>query len=239
MSIVAASEEGRIAFANIRKVTFFLISTALAEVAAILVALWLRWPMLLAPAQILWLNLVTNGVQDLALAFEPGSRDVLKRPPRPRREGILSATMWERTAIVGVVMAAGALFMFNWQFDRDRSLVAAQSVTLTTLVLSEAFRAGNARSENRSLFTLNPLANPFLLWASLGALSLHIAAMHLPPFQYVLGIEPISGAAWIRAVLVAATILVAVEARKAFRRRHPIRARPLRQRPTPRATQTE
>ncbi|MCX2929867.1 HAD-IC family P-type ATPase [Mycobacterium sp. CVI_P3] len=226
VSIVAAIEEGRIAFANIRKVTFFLISTALAEVAAILLALWLRWPMLLVPAQILWLNLVTNGVQDLALAFEPGSRDVLKRPPRPRREGILSATMWERTAIVGVVMAAGALFMFNWQLGRDHSLVAAQSVTLTTLVLFEAFQAGNSRSENRSLFALNPLANPFLFWASLGALSLHIAAMYLPPFQYVLGIQPISAAAWIRAVLVAATILVAVEAHKAFRRWHPISARP-------------
>lgn len=224
VSIVAAIEEGRIAFANIRKVTFFLISTALAETVAVLVSLWLGWPMLLVPAQILWLNLVTNGVQDLALAFEPGSRDVLKRPPRPGREGILSAAMWERTAIVGVVMAAGALYMFHWQLGQDPSLVAAQSVALATLVLFNVFQVGNARSQNRSLFTLSPWSNPFLFWASLGALVLHVSAMYLPPFQHVLGIEPISVEAWIRAILVAATILVAVEAHKAVRRRWPVRA---------------
>ncbi|RDH78125.1 HAD family hydrolase [Mycolicibacterium moriokaense] len=221
VSIVSAVEEGRIAFANIRKVSFFLISTAAAETAAILVALWLGWPMLLVPAQILWLNLVTNGVQDLALAFEPGSGDVLKRPPRPRREGILSAAMWERTAIVGVVMAAGALFMFHWQLESDGSVMAAQSVALTTLVLFNVFQAGNARSTNRSLFTLKPWANPLLFWASLAALSLHVAATYLPPFQYILAIEPLSGAAWVRATVVATTILIAVEAHKAVRRRWP------------------
>jgi len=130
--------------------------------------------------------------------------------------------MWERTAIVGIVMAAGVLYMFDWEFGRADSLIEAQSVALTTLVLFEVFQAGNARSENRSLFGLNPLANPFLFWASLAALSLHIAAMHLPAFQYVLSIEPISGAAWVRTVIVAATILVAVEAHKAVRRRWPI-----------------
>ncbi len=222
VSIVAAIEEGRIAFANIRKVSFFLISTAAAETAAILVSLWLRWPLLLIPAQILWLNLVTNGVQDLALAFEPGSRDMLKRPPRPRREGILSAMMWERTAIVGIVMAAGALAMFKWQLDRDGSLVAAQSVALTTLVVFNVFQAGNARSQNRSLFTLNPLANPFLFWATLVAIVLHVSALYLPLTQFVLGVQPISGEAWIRAILVASTILVVIEAHKAVRRRWPI-----------------
>lgn len=225
VSIVAAIEEGRVAFANIRKVTFFLVSTALAETLAVLVALWLGWPMLLVPAQILWLNLVTNGVQDLALAFEPGSRHALKRPPRPRREGILSAAMWERTALVGVVMAAGALFMFHWQLGQDDSLVAAQSVALATLVLFNVFQVGNARSQDRSLFTLSPWSNPFLFWASLGALTLHVCAMYLPPFQHVLGIEPISAEAWIRALFVAATILVVVEAHKAFRRHRPLVAR--------------
>ncbi len=222
VSIVAAIEEGRIAFTNIRKVSFFLISTAAAETAAIMASVWLGWPLLLVPAQILWLNLVTNGVQDLALAFEPGSREVLKRPPRPRREGILSRTMWERTALVGIVMAAGALAMFRWQLDRDDSLLAAQSVALTTLVVFNIFQAGNARAENRSLFTINPFANPFLFWATLGAIVLHVGALYFPPTQWLLGIEPISGGAWIRAIIVASSILVAVEAHKAVRRRWPL-----------------
>lgn len=223
VSIVSAIEEGRIAFSNIRKVSFFLISTAAAETFAILVSVWLGWPLLLVPAQILWLNLVTNGVQDLALAFEPGSRDNMRRAPRATREGILSPMMWERTALVGAVMAAGALVMFRWQLDRDGSLVAAQSVALSTLVVFNVFQAGNARSVSRSLFSLNPLANPFLFWASIGAVTLHVAALYLPPTQYVLGVEPITVDAWLRAVAVASTVLVVVEVHKAIRRRWPIR----------------
>lgn len=225
VSIVAAIESGRVAFANIRKVSFFLISTALAETAAIMMSVWLGWPLLLLPAQILWLNLVTNGVQDLALAFEPGSGHVLKRPPRPRREGILSPLMWERTVLTGLIMAAGALVMFNWQMGRSDSLVAAQSVALTTLVAFNIFQAGNARSENRSLFTLSPFSNPFLFWATLGAICLHIGALHFPPTQNILGVEPISAAAWARIIPVAATILVAIEIHKAIRRRWPIAPR--------------
>jgi calcium-translocating P-type ATPase len=230
VSIVGAVEEGRIAFSNIRKVSFFLISTAAAETFAILMSVWLQWPLLLAPAQILWLNLVTNGVQDLALAFEPGSKDNMRRPPRPPTEGILSPMMWERTAIVGVVMAAGALVMFRWELDLSASIVAAQSVALTTLVIFNVFQAGNSRSVSRSLFTLNPLANPFLFWSSVCAVALHVGALHFPPTQYVLGVEPISLGAWVRAIAIAATVLVAVEAHKAIRRRRPI---PMRRRPMP------
>lgn len=222
VSIVGAVEEGRVAFANIRKVSFFLISTAVAETAAIMLTVWLGWPLLFVPAQILWLNIVTNGVQDLALAFEPGSPDVLKRPPRPRREGILSPTMWERTAVTGLVMAVGALLMFRWQLDRTDSLIEAQTVALTTLVIFNIFQVGNARSENRSLFALSPLGNLFLFWATIAALGLHVAALYLPPTQYVLSLEPISLTAWRNAVVVATSILVASEIHKAARRRWPM-----------------
>lgn len=222
VSIVAAIESGRVAFANIRKVSFFLISTALAETAAIMMSVWLGWPLLLMPAQILWLNLATNGVQDLALAFEPGSGHVLKRPPRPQREGILSSLMWERTVLTGIIMAAGTLLMFNWQMGRSDSLAAAQSVALTTLVAFNIFQAGNARTENRSLFTISPFSNPFLFWATLGAIGLQVSALHLPATQHVLGVEPISAAAWVRIVPVAMTILIATEIHKAVRRRWPI-----------------
>src|SRR5690606_24473127 len=118
--------------------------------------------------------LATNGVQDLALAFEPGSPDVLRRPPRPRREGIVSRMLWERIALVGVVMAAGALHMFRWQLDQGVTLAQAQTVALTTLVVFNVFQAGNARAENRSLFRLNPIGNPFLFWSSIGAVGLHV-----------------------------------------------------------------
>src|SRR5690606_20468549 len=125
VSIVAAVEEGRTTFDNIRKVAYFLIATSVGEVVAILTALMVGWPTIFLASQILWLNLVTNGVQDLALAFEPGEPDILKRKPRPRSEGILSGLLWERVVIVGSVMAAGTLFLFRWELDRSGSLMQA------------------------------------------------------------------------------------------------------------------
>jgi magnesium-transporting ATPase (P-type) len=82
-SIVAAVEQGRIAFDNVRKTTFFLVSTGAAEVAAVLLSIGLRFPLPFVPAQLLWLNLVTNGVQDVALAFEPGREGRPAPPPAP------------------------------------------------------------------------------------------------------------------------------------------------------------
>ncbi len=219
VSITAAVEEGRVTFDNIRKVTFFLVSTGAAEMAAIIVSVWLQWPLLLLPAQLLWLNLVTNGLEDVALAFEPADGNVLERRPRDPREGVLSTMIWARTAIAGLVMAAGTLLMFRWSLDTTGSLGQAQTVALTTLVLFQVFQAGNARSERRSVFQVNPLSNPFLFLGTGAALALHVAALYLPPTQYVLRIEPIDLGTWIRIVGVAASILVAMEAHKAVQRR--------------------
>ncbi|HSI97068.1 MAG TPA: HAD-IC family P-type ATPase, partial [Gaiellaceae bacterium] len=108
-SIVSAVREGRIAFDNVRKTTFFLVSSGAAEVAAVLASIFFRFQLPFLPAQLLWLNLVTNGVQDVALAFEPGEKDVLRRRPRPRGEGVISRILWTRTAIAGAVMATGTL----------------------------------------------------------------------------------------------------------------------------------
>jgi magnesium-transporting ATPase (P-type) len=218
VSIYSAVEEGRITFENIRKVTFFLISSGVAEVLAILAALTLGLPLPFLPAQILWLNLVTNGLQDVALAFEPGERDVLKRPPRAKDEGIISRLLWERTVLAGLVMAAGTLALFWWELDRTGSLERAQTVALTTMVLFQMFHVGNARSEFTSVFRINPFSNPFLLLAALAALVVHVAALYLPPTQFILRVEPIELEAWIRITLVASTIIAAMELHKYLRR---------------------
>ncbi len=218
VSITAAVEEGRVTFDNIRKVTFFLVSTGAAEIAAILVAVWLRWPLVMLPAQLLWLNLVTNGLQDVALAFEPGERGVLRRPPRPRREGILSRVLWSRVALGGVVMAAGTLLMFRWELNSTGSLGQAQTVALTTMVVFQVFQAGNARSETISVLRLSPWSNPFLITATAAAVGIHVAALQFPPTQYVLRVEPIGITAWLRIVAVGSTIVVAMEAHKAIQR---------------------
>lgn len=218
VSITAAVEEGRITFDNVRKVTFFLLSTAAATILAILVGVWASWPLVMAPVQLLWLNLVTNGVQDIALAFEPGEPGLLDRPPRPRREGILSRVLWQRTVLAGAVMASCTLAMFRWELERSGSEIRAQSVALTTMVVAMAFHVGSSRSERESVLSLSPWSNRFLVVASAAALGLHLASLHLAPTQYLLGVEPLDLAAWIRVVPAAGVVLVVVEADKAVRR---------------------
>ena len=219
VSITAAVEEGRVTFDNIRKVTFFLVSTGAAEITAILVAVWLQWPLILLPAQLLWLNLVTNGVQDVALAFEPAERGVLQRPPRKTGGGVLDRLMWERVALAGLVMGAGMLIMFRWELDATGSLIKAQTVALTTMVVFQVFQAGNSRSETESVLRRSPFSNKLLFLATVAALGIHIAALYLPPTQYVLRVEPIDLASWLRIVVIATSILVAMELHKAFCRR--------------------
>jgi magnesium-transporting ATPase (P-type) len=220
-SIYAAVEEGRVTFDNLRKVTFFLISTGAAAILLILGSLLLGWPLPMLPAQLLWLNLVTNGLQDVALAFEPGEPDAARKPPRPRSEGVISALLWERTVIAGIVMGIGTLAMFRWELDTTGSLSSAQTVALSTMVIFQMFQAGNARSDTRSLFRMNPLGNPFLFASVVAALAIHVAALYLGPTQLILRVEPIAVEAWIRIFLVASTLLVAMEAHKAVRRRWP------------------
>jgi magnesium-transporting ATPase (P-type) len=221
VSIAAAVEEGRVTFDNVRKVTFFLVSTGVATIIAITLGVWLGWPLLMLPAQLLWLNLVTNGLQDVALAFEPGEEGVLDRPPRPQSEGVLSRMLWERTLVAGIVMAAGTLVMFRWQLDRnegDDRLMLAQTTALTTMVIFMAFHAGNSRSETRSILQMNPVSNPFLLIATVAAVSVHIGSLHFAPTQFILRIEPLDLETWMRLVPLAATIIVAMEIHKAIRR---------------------
>ncbi|HUE89865.1 MAG TPA: HAD-IC family P-type ATPase [Vicinamibacterales bacterium] len=218
VSIYAAVEEGRVTFDNLRKVTFFLVSTGAAEVMMILTALTLGWPLPLVAAQILWLNLVTNGLQDVALAFEPGEPGVLDRPPRPRSEGVMSRLLWERTVVAGFVMAAGTLALFQWELAEGASLVRAQTVALTTMVVFQMFHVGNCRSDHRSVFSLSPISNPFLFVATTAALLIHLGALHFRPTQIMLRVEPLEIDAWLRIVAVALTIIVAIELHKLVRR---------------------
>jgi magnesium-transporting ATPase (P-type) len=220
VSIQAAVEEGRVTFDNVRKVTFFLLSTGVGTVTMIPIAMVLGWPLLLLPAQLLWLNLVTNGLQDLALAFEPGEPDVLDHPPRRRREPIITPMLWWRTALVAVVMVVGGLVMFDWAMAQpDHSLEQARAVLLTTLVAFQAFHLGNSRSERRSVLQVPLLSNRFLFAAQAGAIGAHVAALHLPLTQAILRVEPIGAGAWVRLVAVAASVVIVVELDKLVRRR--------------------
>lgn len=219
VTIHAAVEEGRVTFDNVRKATFFLLSTGVGTFAVIPVAMALGWPLIMVPAQLLWLNLVTKGLQDLALAFEPGEPDVLDHPPRPLREPLITAMLWWRTVLVGTVMAVGTLVMFAWALAQpEHSIEQARTVALSTLVVFQAFHLGSSRSERRSVLQVPLTSNRFLLLAQLGALGVHVAALYLPFTQLVLRVEPISAGAWARIVVVGVAVLIAVELDKLVRR---------------------
>jgi len=218
-TIFHAVEEGRVVFDNIRKVVLFLIPTGFAAIVSILLAMVLGVPVPYVAAQLLWINLVTNGLQDVALAFEPGEKDILKRKPRPPKEGIMSRLMFERSILVGLLISVGIIYNFTNALDNGDSLERARTVAVTTMVFFQFFQAWNSRSEHRSVFRINPLSNPFLFYSMVAAVLAQIAVIYVPALQWVFRTEPLSGGEWLRIVLVALTVVVVVEADKAIRRR--------------------
>ena len=218
-TIVAAVEEGRVVFDNVRKVTFFLLSTGIAVVIATFASILGAFPLPLLPAQIIWVNLVTNGVQDIALAFEPGEPDILKRSPRPVSEGVVSRVLWERTALVGMAIAVATVAFFLTEYYLiDASLEHARTVALTTMVLFQAIHVGNARSEHLSVFRKSLLSNRFLFIGTLVALSIHVGALYLSPTQRILEVEPLSLPEWIRIAVASLSVVAIVEIHKIMRR---------------------
>jgi Ca2+-transporting ATPase len=223
-TITAAVEEGRVVFSNIRKVTFFLLSTAAGQILAILVALAVGWPLPLLAAQMLWINLVTNGLQDVALAFEPGEPGLLRRPPRPRGEGIVSPRILRRLGAVGAVIAAGTLWTFWWTWRTTGDLDLARTAAMTQMVVFQFFHVFNSRSLDRSVFQVPLLSNRFLFASLVAALAAHLAALYVPFLQAVLRTQGLSPQHWGMIVLVAGTVVAGGELDKWWGRR---RGRPL------------
>jgi P-type Ca2+ transporter type 2C len=216
-SIAAGVQEGRIAYANVRKVIFLLVSTGAAEVVLFALAILLGLPMPLLAVQLLWLNLVTNGLQHIGLAAEPGEGDEMARPPRSPREPIFDALMIERVVLSGVAGGALGIGAFAWLLERGWSLEAARNGVLLFLVLFETVQVGNARSERRSAFALSPLKNPLLLLGALGALLLHIVGMWAPGLSTILAAAPVSFAEWAAYLGLSLVVVAVVEVHKALR----------------------
>jgi Ca2+-transporting ATPase len=217
-SIFHAVREGRIVFDNLRKVTFFLLPTGVAAIASIIGTVLFGMPMPYLPSQLLWINLVTNGLQDVALAFEPGDADVLDRPPRSPREGILSRLLVQRTVIVGLLIALGVMVEFKAVLDGGMSLDKARTVAMTTMVFFQFFQTWNSRSETRSVFGIDPLSNRLLFFAMIAAFIAQIAVVSVPALQWVFRTEPFTASEWVRVALISSTVLVVVEIDKWLRR---------------------
>lgn len=217
-SIVAGIEEGRIAYANVRKVIFLLVSTGMAELVLFTLALITGLPLPLLAVHLLWLNLVTNGIQDVALAFEPGEGDELKHPPRSPQDPIFNRLMVERVIVSALVIGIVSFILFQLLLSRGYSIDEARNSTLLLMVLFENIHVFNCRSETRTALLHNPLLNPILLFGTVTAQLIHIGAMYVPVISNVLHIQPVSFQQWYELLLMALTVLVAMELHKLVRR---------------------
>jgi len=218
VTIVHAVEEGRVTFAAIRKTTFFLLSTGAAALVAVTLSVFAGTPLLFLPVQMLWMNVVTNGVQDIALAFEPAEGDELTRPPRPPSDGILSRTLWFRAGITGAWMALAVILSFIVELHNGYPEIHARTLALTMFVMLSFFQVFSSRAENKSLFQLRLMANKPLLYTSLAALALHWAVMTWPVTAGLLELTPLNAWEWLLCAAVGSTVLIIVEAEKAVRR---------------------
>ncbi|PHS05381.1 MAG: ATPase [Blastopirellula sp.] len=213
-TIVVGIEEGRVAYDNIRKVIYLLISTGLAEVILVTLALMAGLPLPLLPVQLLWLNLVTNGIQDVALTFEPSEGDVLSRAPRPTSEPIFNRLMIERTIVASVVMGFVSFGAFWWMLQAGWTEATARNAVLLLMVLFENVHIGNCRSETKSALLMSPFRSPILLGGASLALLIHLGTMFVPLGQDILHIQPVSLTTFACLLGLALSVFFAMEVHK-------------------------
>lgn len=211
-SIVAAVEEGRAVFSNIRKFLRYLLSSNIGEVMTMFFGVLLARFIGLTPGekglslpllatQILWINLVTDGAPALALGFDSADRDLMELPPRPRGESVITRRMWSGIVFVGAVMAATTLLVLDaclpgGFIEGSGSMRYAQTMAFTTLMFSQMFNAFNSRSDEQSAFAYL-FRNHWLSLAVGISIALHVAVIYVPGMQEAFSTVPISFADWL------------------------------------------
>ena len=219
-SIVNAVEEGRVVFENIRKVVKYLIATNTGEILTILTALIFLpgVPLIFTPVQILWVNLVTDGLLDVTLAMEPKEEDVMDQPPRKPKEKIINKEIMMNTLYVGVFMMVGTLFVFMKEWDGG-DMVRAQTLGFTTMAMFQVFNAFNCRSRTKSVFKLGFFTNKYLFGAVAASVSLQVLATIFAPLKVALGTTTLSAWDWMTILVVSSSVFFADELRKIVRSR--------------------
>lgn len=218
-SIVAGVEEGRFAYDNVRKVIYLLISTGAAEIILFLASISAGLPLPLLAVQLLWLNLVTNGIQDVALAFEGGEPGAMKRPPRKPSEKIFNPLMINQTITSGATM--GFVVFGLWYFLNNYTQMEethARDLVLLLMVFMQNFHVFNARSERVSAFKVPLKRNFILVIGVLAAQGIHILSMQIPFMQNILRIEPITFTEWLYILALAVPIIMVMEVFKFFKK---------------------
>ena len=213
-SIVAAIEEGRVTFGNIRRSVLYLTSTATGEMITWFMMLLAGLPLPVVAVQILWINMVADGVCAIPLGMEPKHANVLDEPPRNPKTGVIYRGMLYRILFLGLIMAIGTYSLFFRQLP-SLGLDHARSIAFCTLVAFQWFNAFNARSDRLSIFKLGFWSNRWLLFGLSIGIVLQIMVIYAPPLQRLFYTTPLEIYEWGVVIGVAAIILIAEEIRKA------------------------
>jgi len=233
-SIVAAIQEGRAIFSNIRKFLRYLLSSNIGEVMVMFLGVLLAdvigltaegggVALPLLATQILWINLVTDGAPALALGVDPADAGLMNEPPRPRSEGVITCGMWMSIFLVGVIFAVGTLLILDaglpgGLIEGSGDLRYAQTMAFTTLVFFSLFNVFNARSDERSAF-VGLFSNKWLWGAVLLSLLLQVSVIHMPFLQQAFSTVSLNFDDWLLCAAVASSVLWLRELRKIVTRR--------------------
>jgi Ca2+-transporting ATPase len=217
-SIVAAVEEGRIIFNNLRKAIGFLVSTNVGEVLIFLVASLFGLAAPLRAVQILWVNLVTDGTTSIALGVDPAEGDEMERPPRKPDEALLSKPMLTQVAVVSLLMCIGTLYAHKIGNQMGGETLG-NSMAFCTVVFFQLFNIFNCRSYEKSLLSVGIFANPSLVGAVFLALALQMAAIYIPFMQNLFGVSALNAQQLLFCVGISFSVIPAVEIAKFLRRK--------------------
>ena len=219
-TIVAAVEEGRVIFSNIRKVVAYVLSNSFAEVLTIFVAMMLRWPAPLAVAQILWIHLICDGPLDIVLSFEPKEAGIMDEKPRSLKAPILTRLGISLIGVISITSSIFALALFGHFFQIHNNPIEGRSIVFASFALNSIVYIFAYRSMRQPLYRMNKLAvNKPLIWAALaGCVTIAIAFL-IPGLRQLLGIVPLTLAEWLWVIGVGVILLFAVEIGKAISNR--------------------
>ena len=202
-TIVAAVEEGRGIYDNIRKFIRYLLSCNLGEVLTMFIATLIGLPIPLLPIQILWVNLVTDGLPAMALGVDGSEPGIMNRPPRVPGESIFARGLARKIGIRGTFIGLGTLLVFVASLFMGVNMLGARSMAFSTLVFSQLFHVFDCRSEERGIFEVGLFTNPYLVGAVLISTLMQLSVIYLPPLQAIFKTTALQSWQWLFILCVA------------------------------------
>jgi Ca2+-transporting ATPase len=213
-TIVGAVQQGRVVYANLKKVILYLFATSMAEVLVLLLALMGGFPLPLVAVQILWINIVTEGTVTVNLVMDPADGDEMQRAPVPRNDRLLGAEMLKRVALMTPLIAAVTFGWFAWRLDQGVALEIVRTETFTVLAMCQWFNVLNCQSASASALGLRIVRNRWLLGGLTLSVLLQVLVLYAPPMNALFHTVPLPLASLLPLLGLASLVLWVEEARK-------------------------